>query len=41
MGNTCTNCNCNNDNEPSELLTVDNNKVFSYSFKNVPHLYSK
>ena len=27
MGNTCTSCNCNNNGDPSEMLTVDNNKV--------------
>ena len=31
MGNTCTSCNCNNQNEPSELLTVDH-KVFKITF---------
>jgi hypothetical protein len=29
MGNACTSCNCNNQNEPSELLTVDNKVLMS------------
>ena len=29
MGNSCTSCNCNNNGEPSEMLTVDNVKVLN------------